>query len=131
LNIQKNKKIESDRIIVTLRDDGIVHVHIKEKVVIDLDCQKEMQETYWKVAEKKRPFIFTAGEFISLTKDARKNAKTIEDEVPVSCTALIVKNLAQKILAEFYYKFDKPKNPLKVFSEFDKGIEWLKTISKQ
>ena len=85
-----------------------------------------MKETYWKVTEIKRPFIFSAGEFVSITKEARKNATKMEDQVPVSASAVLVINLAQKLIADFYYKFDKPKNPLKVFRDFDKGIEWLK-----
>ena len=90
-----------------------------------------MKELYWKVTDVHRSFIFTAGEFITLTREAQKNARVIEKEVPVKASALIVNNLAQKLMADFYYKIDKPLQPLKVFREFEKGIEWLKIQEKQ
>ncbi len=121
--------IETDRINVTLRSDGIVHVHIKDRVTIDLDCQSEMKRVYWEATAVLRPFIFTSGEFLSLTREAQKNAKNMENDVPVAASALVVHNVAQKLMADFYYKFDRPKHPLKVFKDFNKGIEWLKNSS--
>lgn len=86
-----------------------------------------MKAAYWELSDKLAPFIFTAEGFIKLTKEAQKNAKLMEDETPVGASALIVKNTAQKLMADFYYKISPPKRPLKVFKDFDKGIEWLKT----
>lgn len=123
MGIQKTEQFD-----VTLRADGIMHVHIHDRVEIDIECQNYMREIYWKVGEIPRPFVFSAGEFISITKEAQKNARDMEDETPVKASALIVNNVAQKLMADFYYKFDPPKNPLKVFKNFDKGIEWIKTL---
>lgn len=122
------KTLETDRLIVTLRDDGIVHVHMKDRVTIDIDCQDEMKRVYWEITDVPRPFIFSSGEFLSLTREAQKNAKKMEREVPVAASALVVNNIAQKLMADFYYKFDRPKNPIKVFKDFDKGLEWLKSL---
>ena len=121
-------QVKTERFDVSLRTDGIMHVHIHDRVEIDLDCQKKMQEVYWEVTAESRPFIFTAGEFISITREAQKNAKVIEGDTPVVASALIVNNIAQKLMADFYYKFDPPKNPLKVFKKFDRGLEWLKSL---
>jgi hypothetical protein len=128
LAISTQNKIETDRIIVSLREDGIVHVHVKDRTVIDIECQLEMKDSYWKVVDEQSPFVFTAGDYIKLTKEAQKNAKEMEETVPVGASALIVNNIAQKMLADFYYKISPPKNPLKVFRDFDKGIEWLKAL---
>ena len=105
-----------------------MHVHAKDRVKIDIDCQMEMKECYWKITDVDRPFVFTAGEFISLTRQAQKNAKKMEDEVPVAASALVVNGVAQKLMADFYYKISPPKRPLKVFRDFDKGIEWLQSL---
>ncbi len=105
-----------------------MHVHLKDRVRIDIDCQMEMKTSYWKLTEIERPFIFTAGEFISLTRQAQKNARKMEDDVPVGASALIVKGAAQKLMADFYYKISPPKKPLKVFRDFDKGISWLQSL---
>ncbi len=122
------KSIETDRLIVSLREDGIVHVYTKDRVTIDIDCQNEMKRLYWEITDIPRPFIFSSGEFLSLTREAQKNAKTMEKNVPVAASALVVRNVAQKLMADFYYKFDPPNNPLKVFRDFEKGLDWLKTL---
>lgn len=128
IRIKEITKIESDRIIVTLREDGIVHVYIKPHQTIDLECQQEMHDIYWEMTNVDRPFLFTAGEFISLTREAQRNAKIMEDTVPVAASALVVNGIAQKLMADFYYKIDPPKRPLKVFRDKDKAIDWLKTL---
>ena len=76
-----------------------------------------MVEAYWELTDKLVPFVFTAEGFVKLTREAQKNAKVIEEETPVGASALIVKNTAQKLLADFYYKISPPKRPLKVFKD--------------
>ncbi len=51
----------------------------------------------------------------------------MEDLTPISCTVVYVNNLAYKIIADFYMKFNKPKNPYKVFNKFENGVKWLQT----
>lgn len=121
-------RIQNNLFDVALRSDGIMHVHVHDRIEINLDCQNLMKKVYWELTEVPRPFVFTAGEFISLTREAQKNAKIMEKDTPVVASALVVNNVAQKLMAEFYYKFDRPKYPLKVFKNFDRGIEWLKTL---
>lgn len=118
-------KISADGFVATLRDDGIIHVLIANNTHITVEMQEEMVKTYWQLTSIKRPFIFEAGEFISITKEARLNAKIIEDKTPVLASALIVNNLAKKILGEYYYKFNRPKQPLKLFKSIELAEEWL------
>ncbi|MCB0479638.1 MAG: hypothetical protein KDC84_15835 [Crocinitomicaceae bacterium] len=122
------KEVETDKLLVRLREDGIMHVHIKARVTVDIELQEEMLRIYDSMINGLHPFIFSAGEFLAITREAQKNAKKIEDQSPVGASALIVKGVAQKLIADFYYKIDPPKRPLKVFREIDKGVEWLKTL---
>jgi hypothetical protein len=76
-------------------------------------------------------FVFDGGEFVSITKEARENAVVIEDSTPTKASAIVVKNLGQKIIADFYYKVNRPKQPYKVFWQFDKAIEWLHSAAAE
>ena len=40
--------------------------------------------------------------------------------------AFIINSLAQKILANFYVKINKPERPTKFFDKEDEALEWLK-----
>lgn len=124
--VEAIKSIEFDSLIGILRSDGIVHVHLKENTLITLEVQAEMERSYNELTPVKRPFIFTGDEFIAITSEARKNAVAMENRVPISVSAIIVRNLAQRIIADYYYKFNRPINPYKVFTNKEKAIIWIK-----
>lgn len=120
---------ENEYASISLRKDGIVHVNFKSYTQITIEVQEVMVKAYWEVASKERLFIFEGGEFVSITKEARDNAILIEDQSPVLASAIIVSNLAHKIIADYYYKVNKPQKPFRVFKNFNQGILWLNELS--
>lgn len=121
------KAASHESFTVHLRSDGIVHVHILASTRITVELQKFMEDSYKEVTSIKRPFIFSGDEFVSITKEARTNAIVMANRIPIICSAIVVRNLAQKIIADYYYKFNKPPDPYKVFKSFDDGIDWLRS----
>ncbi len=120
------KKVETAQYIIGVRDDGIIHVFYKEHAELDVKLQLEMLDVYIELCENKPyPFIFEAEEYITVTKEARDNALSLEDKSPLAVSAILVKNLAHKLIADFYLKFNKPRRPFKVFKSFEEGIDWL------
>lgn len=120
------KKVETAQYIIGVRDDGIIHVFYKEHAELDVKLQLEMLDVYIELCENKPyPFIFGAEEYITVTKEARDNALSLEDKSPLAVSAILVKNLAHKLIADFYLKFNKPRRPYKVFKNFEEGIDWL------
>ena len=123
------RQIVHEKVIVAMRHDGIVHVKFLSNTEINVEFQGILVEFYDQITYGKNAcFIFEGGEFISITKEARENAIKMEKEALTLASAVVFNNLAQRILADFYYKVNKPSKPYKVFSSFEKGIEWLKTI---
>lgn len=124
--------IDHEKVTVSKRIDLIIHVSFKPNTEITIEFQDELVAMYNQLTEgKKSLFIFEGGEFVSITKEARENAITIEDNTPTRASAIVVRNLAQKIVADFYYKINKPKQPFKVFWSFDKAILWLQSLTIQ
>ncbi|MBK6835697.1 MAG: hypothetical protein IPG89_16040 [Bacteroidetes bacterium] len=120
------KKVETAQYIIGVRDDGIIHVFYKEHTELDVKLQLEMLDVYIELCENKPyPFIFEAEEYITVTKEARDNALSLEDKSPLAVSAILVKNLAHKLIADFYLKFNKPRRPYKVFKNFEEGLDWL------
>lgn len=127
--IFKNR-IESNNYIITLRKDDIVHVVFKEDAVLDTTLQLEMLDKYIEITKGvPHLFIFDAMLGVEITKEARENASNLETKAPIIAGAIIAKTLAYKMIANFYIKFNKPKHPYKVFNDFNKAVEWLKTIN--
>lgn len=122
------REIESDDAVYGLRADGILHVYMKDNLELDVPAQWRMMEVYDELTGgDKTPFIFEAGVGVTVTKEARDNAIKLEQRSPIGACAVIVSNTAYVLIANFYYKFNKPSIPYNVFKKFDKGIEWLKT----
>lgn len=126
------RSIEIKEVIVGLRQDGIVHVYYKDGTEINIELQGKLMEILLDITGGiNRAIIYEPGEDCSVTKEARENAIAIEHLSPTKCSVVYVHNLAYKIIAEFYYKFNKPKKPYKVVSDFDAGIAWLLKTEKE
>lgn len=106
-------------------------MHFKDNATFDIVEQMEHLEAIKKLTNnKKTPFVVTAGENVTITKDARDNAILIEDLSPVCASAIVVQNIAYRLLAEFYIKIQKPKQPYKIFTDREKAFEWCKQFVK-
>ena len=42
--------------------------------------------------------------------------------------AMVVNNLAHKLIGNFFMRFDKPPYPYNVFMDYDEAVKWLKSI---
>lgn len=118
------KEVDIPEALIRLRSDGIVHVHYKQNVTIDIETREMMRELYRELApNKKLHYIFSAASGVSFTKEARENSGA--ENSPIASYAIIANNLAYKLVANFFLRVTKPKAPYKVFSDFDEAVEWL------
>ena len=120
------KKIDIPEAHITYGEDGIVYVRFKANVVVDVPLQMKLLELYNGFLTKRVPFLFEAEEGATINKEARDNSRNIEHLVPFKATAVVVDNLAQAMVANFYMKFNKPGHPYKVFNKRADAIQWLK-----
>lgn len=120
------QQIEEKKFLANLRDDGIIHVNFSKGITIDLKCQEKMANAFLLLTEVNRPFIYTSDGNIAITREAQRNALEMDKYLPISASAVVVKNTAQKLLADFYYFFRPPRHPYQVHTSFQQGIDWLK-----
>lgn len=72
-------------------------------------------------------FIFDT--FADVDSDVRDWAAGPEGNTHSMVDAIVISGLPQKIIADFYLKFNKPIKPTKVFRDEVKAREWLLTFS--
>lgn len=70
-------------------------------------------------------------EFTVITKEARELVASKEFAQNTMAKALIVANLAQQIIVNFYLKINRPYIKTKAFRTKEEGIKWLKEIEEQ
>jgi hypothetical protein len=64
--------------------------------------------------------------FSDVEPEVRDWAADSSGNLHTFCDAIIIRNLGQKNLADFYLKVNKPKMPTKIFYSVDKALEWIK-----
>jgi hypothetical protein len=123
------KQMEIPEAFIRMRSDDIVHVYYKENVTLDVELQDRMELMFQEITGNiKTGFIFQSGEGVILTDEARENAIKLEKNSPVKASAVIISNLASRIIANFFIKMNKPKIPHKLFGTVEEAAKWLKSL---
>lgn len=123
-------EINLEKATVSLLDEGIIHVHIKPACEIELSDAVYIVEAMGKLGNgKKHPVLIDAGSFSSIDKEARIFSAAAESNIYTIADAIAYYNLAQKLLADFYMKYNKPVIPTRTFPNKEEAIEWLKTVA--
>lgn len=113
---------------VSLRDDGIMHLHIKKGDEMELHDAIQVVEAIGKLGKKKYPLLIDCDEFSSVDKEVRAFAASEDANIYISADAIAYHNLAHHLTAKFYVNHNHPKIPTKTFSDNEEAIAWLKTF---
>lgn len=123
------REIEIPEAFIRLRNDGIIHVYYKENTILDIELQNKAAALFRQLTNnKKANFIFEAGEGFHFTKEARENYAKLEQNSSVNASAIIVTNLASRIVANFFINVTRPKIKYKMFGALEEAVKWLNTI---
>jgi hypothetical protein len=123
--------INSEKTIVSLIENNIIHIHLKSNQEIALNDAEEVLESMGIVGEgKKYPVFIDVGEFVSIDDDVRVFSASKAGNIYTIADAIAVDNIAQKLLTNFYLKNDHPKVPTKIFSNKHDALAWLSEFQK-
>lgn len=128
------KTSETQTAEISLCDDHIIRVMLKKGSEIDLLKTRENIQAYINLIDgKKYAYVFYGeDDSVVYTEDARKEAREHEKMFPKTCVAVIVKTLAHRLIANFYFKIYKPGYPFKVFDKMKDAEAWcLEEIEKE
>jgi len=116
---------------VLMDKDGIIRITYLAGSIIDVQDKMQEKDVVWKLTGGvKHPVIYTSESMVTVTKEAKEYSIEVELEQPFLAIAMLVDNFAYQLLADFYYKFYKPKTTYKVFNEEARAVEWLLEIKK-
>lgn len=66
------------------------------------------------------------GHGATVDQAAREYASSKQANIRSNGSAILVKNLAQQLIGDYYLKFNHPRFPTKVFYKKDKALAWLR-----
>ena len=124
-------EIELKKSVITLMDNGILHIHLKANAEVELSDAILIVEAMGKLGKgKKFPVLIDAGEFTSVDREVRVFSASEESNIYTIADAIAYYSLAQKLIANFYIKHNNPVVPTKAFQTKEEAISWLQTFKK-
>jgi len=109
-----------------LFENDLVRIEIKGNFNIGAAESEKITDILGSLANgKKMRVLMVADEITQFDKSAREYSAGEAGSRYTLADALVVKNLAQKIMANFYVSVNKPKVPSKTFNSEEEAKKWL------
>lgn len=115
---------------VTLNKDNIIEVEFSQYLteVTKAHLMHLSREVERLGNGKKMPVYIHTKHHLTITSEGRNYTTTPEGSRFALANAVLVDSFAKRILLNFYMEMNKPKIPLKSFSNKAAALEWLKTF---
>jgi len=111
--------------------DGIVYGAYKP-ATIDLPLAKEVVRKRKEFFENKSyPTVILFYNLAKVSKEARDYFNSEEGSKGITAAAFITESIFIRTLINFFTKVNKPRFPVKPFSNVEDGIEWLKQYKEE
>ena len=120
------KRIENKTYSAELIEKNVLLVKVKKFEELSVDDYIEIQR--WVQSYRKNSKIISLLEFgvgSSSTREAREYGSSPEGNTLSKGAAIVVKNIGQRLLADYYLKYNKPALPTKIFSKREKALSWI------
>ena len=118
-----------DIFTLKLREDGILLIHLSGEKSLNLNQYMCVIAFIGEMLKGRRvPMLITTDEFL-LIDDEVRNLMLKKYSNPYSLgSAIITKSTAQKIIGNFFVNTQKPERLIKIFSNEEDALKWLKSL---
>jgi hypothetical protein len=122
----KTEDIKTQSATVRLITSGIIENIIHDYATLEEKDLLEIKRVN-KQLSKGQPYavLVDSGIYTAISKEARELSASKEFAQSTIAKALLVRNLGQRLVGQFYIKINKPQIRTKIFADREKAIEWL------
>ena len=111
-----------------LKYDDVVYIHTVEDAEIEIPEIDELNKHLRSLVEDRLCYLIVfPGVGSSSSNEARKHAAKQKGK-NIIAEAIIIDNLAIRLLANFYMKINRPEQKIKLFSNEVAALEWINSI---
>lgn len=123
----KKLRFENAKFIIDyFPSEKIVEFLIKDQELEKEDIIEMHREVLRMTQTDTYATLFSAMDFFSITPEARKEGSKRHYSAFVIVQAFVVKNMAQRLFANFIMKLNTPVRETRLFSSYDEARAWLK-----
>jgi hypothetical protein len=121
-----NKSFEDDNFTLTLKNECFIDIQIKDFKELEKEDIVKIQDWVSKNSTKKVLCnLVEFGNGSGASRGAREYAASKGGNTLTVGTAIIVRNLAQQLIMNYYIKYNNPIYPTQVFYKREKALEWI------
>lgn len=112
---------------VFLYEEGLILTQIKDNVELEVEDVYLLKPVHAEIAgDHPYAVLVDAGHSTSLGKEGREVSAKVEYAKHCAAKAYIAKSLPQKLIANFYLRFNQPSIETRLFMEREEAIDWLR-----
>ena len=126
----KYKVLNNDHIFMEIRD-GLFYARFKHDVIDATLAQKLMEQRISFVEENDLPMIIDGSGVKDMTKEARMILSSERANRYTVALAIIIRSPVNRVLANFFLRFQQPPYPLRLFKNIEDAQEWLKQYQSE
>lgn len=117
----------TEKIIFTLREDGIVQIECRPQTIMDIaEARLSTRRVQELIGKEPKPLLCDLTNVVKMSRECRNHFAGREHAQVFSRCALIINNPISKIIGNFFLGANKPLRPTRLFTNIDDGIKWLK-----
>lgn len=118
---------------ITLLDSGLILLKYAPDYKVELKDVKEVERVFIELSNNGDIYCImnTSGRFNNYTNEAQKflsNDAKIVKQNKIKGSAVVIDNLPNRLLAQFFSRVFKPKFPMKICSSQEEGLAWLNAL---
>ncbi len=125
LNFTLVDELDIGPVLFRVYENRIFHAIIKEGQRITMEHALKGHEFLDRNGSGRFYNLYEFESFAEMDPEIRIWAAETSGNNYTYLDAVVINNVAQKIIANFYLKFNKPDMPTKIFPSTDKALDWI------
>lgn len=116
---------ETDIFTITVIDNKYYLVEFKEDVELTLESFVQLVNFQKEISGKVMPVLILCPPSATTDNAVMKYASKQQNNPYTKADAYVISSTGQKILGNFYLKFNTPERPTKLFNDKANALKWL------
>ena len=128
--MQVIEQIKLKNMTVSLLDQNVVRIGVKEDTVLEVSDIKEIQEAKRKmIGDAKHTVLLVSPKYGSATREARDYSASPEVNENAIAKAVVLNGFVMRIIINFFMNYNKPPVEHRVFENEKDALEWLRSLN--
>ncbi|MDX1349194.1 MAG: hypothetical protein R3279_03040 [Putridiphycobacter sp.] len=129
------KKVEIYCAEVSILSSNVFLIAYRTDIEIELNHIKELEQTLIDLSNGGDIYtvVDSIGAYINISNEGQNflaKEASIVIEKKIKASAVLIRNLPNRLVAKFFMVFYKPLFPIKIFAEQSAALSWLESIQK-